>query len=257
MISKLRKKYMLLCGVLLAGMAGASNSAMTITLDDAISVVETQNLAKNNYPIKTSKQEWSQLKDHQAMIDKAQIAKENLGKLTTKELIELSLDYPLFDDVLAHNSIQSGFEQVVRNFNGLQDLLSRDDAAQELVKKYKKLEVNLKRVNLSAEDQVNVSSKIRRLEWILAQDAIVDRLSLNEQKLLSKLALRNIKNKQLDKELYGSLGYESSALVLGKSLMRTNKDALSSTTQELLVSGNGAVAEVIPEIITVGEMANK
>lgn len=230
----------------------AISSSMTLANND-VSIVETQDLAKDNYPIKISKQEWKALKDHDAMLSAIKIDDESLAKISTKDLLEVVLDYPLFDDVLAYNSVQAGFDSVVKNYKGLKELLSRSDISKEVLKKYKKIEVNLKKTSLSYDDQVLASNKIRRLEWILSQDVIVDSLSGRDQKTLAKLATENFRSKELDQELYGAWGKQASALLLGKTLLRTNKDNLSTSTQDILQSRDGDPLGVMNELVNISE----
>lgn len=191
------------------------------------------------------------------MLEQLHISKDTLAKTHTKDLIDITLDYSLFDYGLAYNSMQSGFGQVARNFTELQDLLSRKDAASELLIKYKNLEVNLKKLNASLKDQVAISKKIRRLEQILAQETILNNLSANDQKQLLRLSLKNIKAKQLDKELYEALGYEATAIVLGRVLAKNNKNDLRSATQESLNEGSLTILDSLGEFMSLGEQAAK
>ena len=60
-----------------------------------------------------------------------------LTSLTTEALAKACLNYPLFNEVFYVNNLQQGIEGVIRNFNGLTELLKRTDAGQELFKIYK------------------------------------------------------------------------------------------------------------------------
>jgi len=69
---------------------------------------------------------------HQEMIDACEIPEETLRQMTTQALLESVLNYPLLGDVLAYDDSEAGFEAMVDSFRGLEEFLSREDAAEVL-----------------------------------------------------------------------------------------------------------------------------
>ena len=55
--------------------------------------------------------------------------------MTTEQLVNAALNYPYMIDILAYTSYSTGFRVLAENFNGLKELLEREDAAQKLAQK--------------------------------------------------------------------------------------------------------------------------
>lgn len=66
----------------------------------------------------------------------AQISEEQLKGMSTEELMDVTLDYPYTIDMVAFNTSRGGFEAVLRQFNGLQELVKRSGAGEKLRAKY-------------------------------------------------------------------------------------------------------------------------
>ena len=56
--------------------------------------------------------------------------------MTTEALVETVLDYPLMVSLYAFNSISKGFEVLAEQFNGMAELIQRDDGAEKLLNAY-------------------------------------------------------------------------------------------------------------------------
>ncbi len=87
------------------------------------------------YPIIPGTDEWRKLPDHQAMCDACQIPEEILTSLTTQQLVDTVLYYPLYCDVFAYDDIEKGLEVVSEHFNGLKEFLSRSGSVYFLQQK--------------------------------------------------------------------------------------------------------------------------
>ncbi len=78
------------------------------------------------YPILPQMSTWP-YGNHADMVMACQIPDDILRKMTTEELLETVLQYPLASDVYAWNSIREGLEVVMSHFNGMQELAKRKD----------------------------------------------------------------------------------------------------------------------------------
>lgn len=121
-----------------------------------------------DYPIKPGTSSWNELIDHTKMIEVSQIPDDTLKKLTTNELIETVLNYPLLMDIYAYDTLQQGIDVVSKTFNGIQELYQREDAPNKLIEKYQQMPV--------AKDTKTVTSNqifdLSNMEIILRQDEI-------------------------------------------------------------------------------------
>ena len=102
------------------------------------------------FPITPEKtpEEWGKLRSIKKKLEVCQVPEEILETMSTEGLIETCLSYPLFSNMMYQNSLQDGFCQLVDGFNGLRELLSREDGAPLLLQKYLKLSLdNVKNVD--------------------------------------------------------------------------------------------------------------
>lgn len=127
------------------------------------------------YPISPDKEEWSQY-DHAEKVEMLNIDQAVLDDMQTDELLEVVLEYPLFSDMYYHGGYQRGFEIMSEHFNGLQELLGREDAAECLIKKHQ--EMNEPQ---NMEEQVLLAD----IEVILAQSCVQQLLSEEDKEYLS------------------------------------------------------------------------
>ncbi len=100
-----------------------------------------------HYPITPESPEWATFDTHDEMVEACTIPQEILDDISTKDLAELVLEYPLSIDCMAFSNEELGIEIVEGNFNGLKELLRRDDGLQTLLSCYKK-------ITLKAEDVI-------------------------------------------------------------------------------------------------------
>lgn len=92
----------------------------------------------NQYMDISETSEWENLSLEKRK-NKAQLPDELLD-LSTNQLTELVLSYPYLIDMLAYDREEDGFAYVLNSYNGLQELVSREDAAEELYSKYVQLD---------------------------------------------------------------------------------------------------------------------
>lgn len=85
------------------------------------------------YPVTPLMDKWKEFESHLEMIDACQIPDDILPHLSTAALAETVLNYPLLSDMLAWSDSNLGYQSVVSNFNGLNELLSREDGMDYLL----------------------------------------------------------------------------------------------------------------------------
>lgn len=81
------------------------------------------------YPVVPGTEEWNALDGHDQMIKACQIPEDILSRLSTKALLETVLGYPLLGDIGSYVPARRGYDVVLGSFNGLQELVSREDLA--------------------------------------------------------------------------------------------------------------------------------
>lgn len=86
------------------------------------------------YPIVPDTEEWKKLKTMPEKIEATNVDPEILHKMSTQALVETVVTYPLFDCVHAYDTLAIGFKEVSEYFKGIEELESRDDARDEILK---------------------------------------------------------------------------------------------------------------------------
>ena len=143
-----------------------------------------------DYPVKLGTEEWKQFQSDAEMVSACQIPEEVLISLSTEDLAELCLRYPLYMDLLSPENLSDGLDRMFSNFNGIRELYQRSDAPNILTNRYRE-----------------------KIQWLSFLDGenpdiqkgflIVD-VSIMEV-LLSRLEWQDSEDKQVPKEVLQSL----------------------------------------------------
>jgi hypothetical protein len=209
-----------LVGVLTAAAAGAQAPSAKVRFEFAV----TPGTAA-----------WAALPDHKAMEEATQIPRAEAQRMTTEELVDLVLRYPLFLDVLAFNSIQYGFETVASRFNGLIELLERPDAGKVLLARYQEMPITIPK-DASLVEAGGHTYEVWKLETLLAQRRVLAHLSAEQLDELLRIGQEKFVAKQANEDFYGVAGLEPTAMLLGRGL---------ATRQGVAWERSGVVADGI------------
>jgi len=150
---------------------------------------------KWDFPLKPGMEEWKKLTSHKAMVDVCQIPENVLPALSTDELVNLCLNYPLFFTMTAFNNLQDGYNQVCSEFNGFQELYRRADAGKAVLKVYCTVEPKLVKIKKTLLEKGLYKQKIFFIEFILSQPSIINNLAISDIKLLLSEALVKLDEK--------------------------------------------------------------
>jgi len=176
------------------------------------------------YPVRPGKTEWiSVADDHMEMIKSCQIPSAVLEAMSTEQLVQSMLSYPLAIDILAYDSVFEGFDIVARYSNGISELINREQAGLYLLDAFEAQnlvdpnELDQSSVEAFRSDgEIDISSPVgyravmqmfRNLitEIFLAQPAFMETLTEPEITRLSAAITRKEQEKSaLDPEFYAS-----------------------------------------------------
>lgn len=93
------------------------------------------------YPINPGTDDWGEIDTHEEMVEVCTIPDEIVKRMSTKELLKIVLDYPLLVDMYYYNTYEQGLYNLVLQFNGLRELLKREDATSEIIKCYQEYKI--------------------------------------------------------------------------------------------------------------------
>jgi len=211
-----------------------------------------------NWPLKPGMPAWKDLTTHDQMLEVLQIPVEILHKMTTKELAQTCLNYPLFPDIWAFNSLQDGMERVIAGFNGLQEFLRRDDAGLELYAIYKKMDPHNFDESWSNLQKGQYTAEFAKIEILLAQEAMLSSLKQDERFLLLQKSVNKQKAMQ-HYPMYDQKNQEPNAYLMGKIMQKDNPILINQIIQQdvnvqaFLQRGSMAAKETINEIVSLAQ----
>lgn len=132
------------------------------------------------YPVHTGMAKWAKFINHQDMVNACQIPEDVLENMSTTDLVQTVISYPLSIDMFAYSTYSEGFEVVSDKFNGLKELKKRSDAATELLKQYLVLQNTVQSSELDSEQGTKTNRLVFNLkttELLLSQSVFHDQLT--------------------------------------------------------------------------------
>jgi len=122
-----------------------------------------------DYPVKPGMEEWKKFQSNEEMVKACQIPNNVLSSLSTEDLTEICLRYPLLGDVFAFNQLTGGLDKLFNDFNGIRELFKREGVENELLKRYQTKIQNLTLLDgpYSAVGKLNFVISISALESLL------------------------------------------------------------------------------------------
>ncbi len=118
---------------------------------------------------------------HDEQVELCQIPEDILKTIDTESLVDIVLDYPLFMDIYAFDTIELGIYFLCVNYNGLGELATRDDAPAILLDKYLQTEPIISTKAIEKSDDI---FELANIEALLAQDFIREKLDKQELDML-------------------------------------------------------------------------
>lgn len=174
----------------------------------------SQNL-KWEYPVLPSSQEWKKLANHEEKISICEIPSDILQNLSTEELFDVCMNYPLLQDALFFNSLEEGLSKTIERFNGLNEFINRRDChtylCNSMIGNMNSLD-NLGVLKLEEAGKIINGEMI--IECLLYNEKIISRISLSQKKTIAKAAYSNFVFKRNQVHKFGKYAMSNSALLL-------------------------------------------
>ena len=89
-----------------------------------------------DYPVKGGTAEWKMLQSYEEMVKVCQIPEGILRSLSTDDLTEICLQYPLLFCIFHFNRLSDGLDKMFSEFNGMRELYARKDMSIGLISRY-------------------------------------------------------------------------------------------------------------------------
>ena len=125
-------------------------------------------------------EEWAALEDVIAMREASQVPSDVIDTVSTDELVLYCMNYNLFVDLFLFDTMQDGMDSMRINYNGLSELINREDAAECLIRLYKLYDLEAQ----AARDERS-TIRLHYLESMLCMPEILDSLTADQSKELA------------------------------------------------------------------------
>ncbi|WP_165154692.1 T9SS type A sorting domain-containing protein [Parabacteroides sp. ZJ-118] len=195
-----------------------------------------------NFPVRPGTEAWGNLVTEEDRFSAMQIPEDQLKSMSTQDLIVTCMNYPAWIYFTAFNNPQDGLDINIRNFNGLQELMNRADAPAELLSVYKQMDAAGMAPKSKAINQTSWSLKRSYFELLLAQDAIINKMSETDRMDLLGEARNRLYQKMEDPVEYSTSDYQSSLILMNKILghptVKSNQALVRDPIDQLIVNGS-------------------
>jgi hypothetical protein len=182
-----------------------------------------------DYPIRPGTDEWRKLHNMVEKYQVCQIPEDILKNMSTLGLVETVLDYPNLFLYTAYNDMQYGFDVLVANFNGLQELYNRKDAGSEILNIFLKMYPAAINEEWTDIQKGGYAFSFLNIEMLLMQESILDNLIPTEHQLLIDRAVLNQQQMKTIPELYSAIDFEVTSMLIERASGRQYADREYST----------------------------
>ncbi len=146
---------------------------------------------------------WKTFQTLEEMQSACLIPDDVLPNLSTEELVQICMDYPLFGNYLAYDNETFGIKKVMAGFNAFKELKKRTDSAEKLLDRYANVNVTtLYEDRENAETYPNL--KLGYLEMILCSGEIESLYQGEALQRLENLQAQKLTEKQLTNSISAS-----------------------------------------------------
>lgn len=191
-----------------------------------------ESLKSKYYHILPGTEEWKSLQTGKEMWDSCQLSEDMLKDLSTEELIEACMEFPMAYDFIAADTERKGIAFAIEQFNGLTELVGREDAVCKLIEEYGKMDFNGERIGTRTINTSLILS-MAYTELLLVNERFMSKMTSEEQDLLKSIAEEKYMMKLEHPDYFGLRSIEHSlvicaelALARGKSLSEEDSDLL-------------------------------
>ncbi|OJV32584.1 MAG: hypothetical protein BGO33_09240 [Bacteroidia bacterium 43-41] len=169
---------------------------------------------------------WRTFQSLEEMQVACQVPEDILESMSTDNLIQTCMNYPLYGNYLAYNNELEGIKFIINGFNGFAELQNREDAADRLIAYYEGIDVRKiaeNAITLSATKNELSVLHIGYLELILSSRLVPSLYAEPNISRLEKARYKKYEDKLQNSEVY-SLQVIKKSLLLGAQIKLKSKE---------------------------------
>ena len=133
----MRKTKKLVALVLIGTTLSLSSGIPVVAVgqETAFTAAETyvQQATAYEYPLTGDAPEWSDLQTREDMLAVCRIPQETLDAMTTEQVVEAALDYPLLINLFAYETPEEGLDALVDESDAFRELMTREERGEKLL----------------------------------------------------------------------------------------------------------------------------
>lgn len=195
--------------------------------------VNSQPIQDWEFPIKPGTPEWRKLNTQSLKVQACQIPNDLLCNITTEKLVKLYLDYPLLINITAFSTFHAGIENLRNNFNGINELLSRNGSSELILEEYIKSNPNNIMNEWTEFQKGQFAFRIISLELILAQKEVLDKLSNQSILELLNISTERYYVKKESISVYENQSLKSCVYLIANLLLKLKFDQSLTVPREM------------------------
>ncbi len=207
-----------------------SNILLVLLLLSWNLIAQTKVTKTYEFPIKLGSEKWRNLSSSKEMLKVCQIPMSVMQNMSTKALAESCLNYPLFFEYTASNDERWALNVMIENFNGLGELVKREDAMSELIKLYKELPLKTETTSKIKAD--NLPYKVMYLEMLLANSKFIDKAKKKELETLKKILQEKYEEKLQNLNIYSLYNIRKTLLLGAVVYLKQNSSKSTKSTKD-------------------------
>ena len=192
---------------------------------NTIIITGQSNETKWSYPIKPGMSEWASLKTDTDKFKACQIPEDIINTISTADLLELCIDFPLFHRIILYDNMLHGMDALTEKFNGFAELSERNNIDKSLIEKYWNLQIPKDFDSISDTEIKRIVAEAWRLEIIIVRYVLSDRCSPEYIKDYVAESHAKYLTKRNNPHIFSSFSYVLPFYMLTKSLSKSSAES--------------------------------
>ena len=209
------------------------NKLIIILIMSCLFTVSMAQEYKWDYPTKPGSNEWTKLTTQEMKVKACQIPSEILHQISTTDLVDLYLNYPLLLNINVFSTFQKGMDNLRSNFNGVDELILRRGSAKLLMEKY--INISPKKIDsiLSPMESFKYALDLMALELLISQKEVLDYYTKNELNLILINSLQKYQDKKELIKFYDEIGISTVSFLISSLILKIDPEGTEFSLQEI------------------------
>lgn len=184
------------------------------------------------YPVTAFDDDWEKYYSTAEKYAACQIPEEILSGLSTQELLELVIDFPLLINIYAYDSCEEGIREVAKYFNGMNELLKRYDCLDTVLEFYENYEIPQEK-ELDDEELLPENPSMEDYNKIVENESLMKRAS-NDARVMCILNLCEgiIEIASEEGRMTSQREKEATQIILQKNIEKQNSECVEGISVE-------------------------